>query len=123
MEFVKVDRNFGENLFQYELALNHDVYLLKNDKILGYGFIMNSQKDTIYFHILEEYRGNGYGTMLFHNLLEVVKKSLSYKDIELSVRKDDLRSKRILEGCCGVEVLEKDNKVFYVVPLKKKSVK
>lgn len=121
MEFVKVDKSFCNQLFLDELSSDSDVYILKDDTILGYGFIYNTNKDMIYFHILEEYRGNGYGTILFQKILDVLKEQKKLNSIELAIPAEDVRCNRILKKFGGVETHSENKKVYYVIPLEKKS--
>ena len=66
-----------------ELNINNEdeVYALKKDnQILGYGIINNTKENKVEFFILEKYRSNGYGKIIFQ-LLKDKLKDKGYKEI------------------------------------------
>lgn len=116
MEFVEIDKNQFENLFNYKVE-NTLIYTLKDEKIVGYGFIKNDEDNQLNIHVLEKYRGNGYGTILFKNLLNVIDDK---KEINLTVSKENIPINRIIKSSGGILVFEGSKCSNYIIPLKNK---
>lgn len=99
------------------------IYVLKEKDILGYGFIKKVSKNPICVYVLDKYRGNGYGTILFRNLLDVIKKNSideelqDKKEIYFTLSKEEGRIHRIIRRSGGMVVFEDGNSVSYVLPL------
>ena len=114
-ELVKIDNS---NLKELALADTDKVYALKNDsKILGYGIINESKPNKIELSILEKYRSNGYGKILFKLLIEKLKER-NYKDIMLTISKENIPMKNIIEAQNGLLVSNNKDNIQYIIKLK-----
>ena len=102
-----------------------DKYIFVNDKkdILGIATIDNSVKvNKIKISILDEYRGNGYGKMLFQKLIEEYKSN--YNDINLRFEvNDENRINSILYRFGGINISNNNGKLLYILPVNRKGMK
>ena len=69
LELVKIKEDFYSEFDKFiTLTEPTYLYLLKlNDKTIGYANISkenNKEKNMLYLYIIEQYRGNGYGSKL-----------------------------------------------------------
>ena len=95
-----------------------EVYeLVKDEIVIGYGIINKDVNNMATIYILEKYRGNGYGKILFELILEKIKE-LGDKEIYLTFDKNNIRMKRIIIGKQGLEISIDDDKITYVIPVK-----
>ena len=119
MEFIKVN-----NEIVNELNINDtnekEVYILKiNNQIVGFGYILtNPQKENniISFFIKKEHQSNGYGTILFKNLLNIIKEK-GHKKIELTIEKENYKTINIIEKFNGIHISTNMNLVKYIIPI------
>ena len=91
--------------------------LLKDDSVIGYGVINQDIRNMITIYILEEYRGNGYGKILFELILEKIKE-LGHKEIYLTFDKNNIMMKKIVVSKSGLEISLDGDKVTFVIPIK-----
>ncbi len=91
--------------------------LVKDDFVIGYGVINKDVKNMITVYILEEYRGNGYGKILFEMLLEKIKE-MGHKEIYLTFDKNNIMMKKIVIAKNGLEISNDNDKVTYVIPVR-----
>lgn len=81
----------------YIPSLNGILFSLTIDgKIVGYARLENIENNPIEIYVLQQYRGNGYGTVLYKNILAELKKS-NLKDFKTSIDKENYIMTRILE--------------------------
>lgn len=114
-ELVNIDNS---NLKELALADTDEVYALKKDsKILGYGIINETKPNKIELSILEEYRSNGYGEILFKLLIEKLKEK-NYKDIILTISKENIPMKNIIEAQSGLLISNNKDNIKYIIKLK-----
>jgi len=90
--------------------------LVKDDTVIGYGVINQDVRNMITIYILEEYRGNGYGKILFDMILEKIK-GLGHKEIYLTFDKNNIMMKKIVLAKSGLEISIDNDKVTYVMPI------
>ena len=111
-----IDKNI-EIPFEYN---NEDkIYVLKNDNdFIGYGKIILNQdnKDILYFMIKPEYQSNGYGTMLYEKLLQVLKDN-NYKDIVIHISNDNIKAINIINKFRNIHTTTIKGISEYIVPI------
>ena len=91
--------------------------MVKDDSVIGYGVINQDIRNMITIYILEEYRGNGYGKILFELIIEKIKE-LGYKEIFLTFDKNNIMMKKIVVAKSGLEISIDNDKVTFVIPVK-----
>ena len=112
LDFVKVNK---EEYYIYkeitDLSNVGHFYLLKqNNMIIGFGKINNDDyENKIEIYILTEYRGNGYGKMLFGNLLDELKNE-NIPDISVFIDTTDIVQRKIVEDFKGILVCKSKDK-------------
>lgn len=75
---------------------NSDKYIIKKENItIGEGYIFNREDNQIFVYIKPEFRSNGYGSLLFEKLLNIVKKG----DIKI------LKFKIETQNVCGINII------------------
>lgn len=116
MVLVRLNKKTIEqmNIFGYE-----NVYILKNqNKILGIGMYKNELDiNMIYLMIYEQYRGNGYGTILLKNILSMLKDK-AYKEIILEFENSNQKCINLISKFGAVQLSTKDNLVRYLLPIR-----
>ncbi len=118
MEFIKLNEtNFKKNI-NANINFACDIYALKNQNILGYG-LLKEDKTNLYIYVKKEFRGNGYGTKIFNELIDIIRKNTNYSDISLSINKEDIRTNNIIKNNGGIEVSKEKNNITYIIPLNK----
>ena len=90
--------------------------LVEDNTVIGYGVINQDIRNMVTIYILEEYRGNGYGKVLFEMILEKIKE-LGYKEIYLTFDKNNIMMKKIIVAKRGLEISIDSDKVTYVIPV------
>lgn len=117
MEFIKVDK---EKISDLEINANEDVevYLLKNkDILLGYGIINERLKDNIiYIYVYNEYRSNGYGSIIFKYLYDVLK-GKGIKELLFTIDSNN-RFNNIIFKYNAIHLGTKNGVIKYVVVVK-----
>lgn len=91
--------------------------MVKDDSVIGYGVINQDVRNMITIYILEEYRGNGYGKILFELIIEKIKE-LGHKEIFLTFDKNNIMMKKIVVAKSGLEISIDNDKVTFVIPVK-----
>ena len=92
-----------------------DAYALKlEDTLIGYGKINNDLSNKIEIFIVPEYRGNGYATQLFNNLISEIKDT---KYIYLTFQNTNIIAKRIVEKKGGKQESINNGIVRYILPI------
>lgn len=115
MIFYKIDNKV---LNDFNLKENDNAYILENEKnIIGYGIITFDSNNIIEIFIKEEFRGNGYGKYLFGKMLEELKKE-NYKDIKLTIKKENYRIKNIITFYDGKQLYTNEQEEAYILELK-----
>lgn len=103
-----------------ELNVNNEdeVYALKKDnQILGYGIINNTKENKVEFSIPEKYRSNGYGKIIFQ-LLKDKLKDKGYKEITITISKENIPARNIIESQNGLLISNNKDNMKYVINLK-----
>ncbi|HIR49232.1 MAG TPA: GNAT family N-acetyltransferase [Candidatus Faecimonas gallistercoris] len=110
---INIDK---ELMKKYKLS-EHDLFYIAdfNTKEIGYGIIKQGETNKIEIYIYEKYQGNGYGSFLFGKLLKEIDTHL-----ELKVKLDNEKMKRIILKYNGKELSRNGKYVIYVVPKIKK---
>ncbi len=94
---------------------NSESYVLKKENsIIGYGKINKAEDNKIEIFILPEYRGNGYGKILFKNLIDKIN-NLDF--ISITFDNNNIIAKRITEGFGGKQDSLVNGVVRYIIPL------
>ena len=97
-----------------ELNVNNEdeVYALKKDnQILGYGIINDTKENKVEFSILEKYRSNGYGKIIFKLLKDKL------KDITITISKENIPVRNIIESQNGLLISNNKDNMKYVINL------
>lgn len=116
LELVKVDKNINQirEIVDYE-----DIYkLVKDDKIIGYGTINKDKENIIYVFIEQDLRGNGYGKILFSEMIKIIEK-LGYKDVKIIFKRENIQMLKITEKMGGLHLSSKEGEVQYLIPISK----
>ena len=113
MDFYKIDNKIINNLKE-----DADAYVLEKYKnIIGYGVVSVDNNNIIEVFIKEEYRSNGYGKLLFGKMLEVLKIK-KYKEVTLTIKKDNYRIKNIISYYGGKQLYTNNEEESYILPIK-----
>lgn len=114
---VLCDMNEAEKK-EYNFDLGDDYYTYKNnDLVIGYARINVIEPYQIYIFVNENIRGNGYGTKLFQEVLDILKKN-GVSQIETETSIGNIAMIRILEHYNGKEITRYGGMVHYIVPVK-----
>ena len=116
MDIYQMDNKIINNLNLKETTSGY--ILEKEGNVIGYGIISYDSNNIIEIVIKEEYRSNGYGKYLFGKLLEVLKKQ-DYKDIKLTIKKENYRIKNIITYYGGQQLCTFPNEESYIIPINK----
>lgn len=97
---------------------NSNKYILKAEsKELGYAYIyLNNSINNIYFFIHPQHRSNGYGSLLFSNIINELKTTTEYPFIKLDVEKTNVHTNNIIAKSGGL-ILSEDNNTHWIVKL------
>lgn len=90
--------------------------LTNNNETIGFGTINKDNNNLLSVYIKDEYRGNGYGTELFNNLLSHAR-NMGYNDAKLTVSKHNTPAIKMIQGANGFETSTNNEYASYVVPL------
>lgn len=97
-----------------------DKYLLidQNKNIVGLSTIDDALEfNKIKINIIEEYRGNGYGKLLFNKTLEEYKKKYNDKELIFKIHNQNLFN-NILYKFGAVNIDNDDGILEFILPLK-----
>lgn len=103
-----------------ELNVNNkdEVYALKKDnQILGYGIISDTKENKVEFSILKKYRGTGHGKIIF-KLLKDKLKDWGYKEITITIPKENIPARNIIESQNGLLIPNNKDNMKYVINLR-----
>lgn len=107
-----------KNSNNFEFDETNTTYILEKEKtIIGYGFLKSDSNNVIEIFIKEEYQSNGYGKYLFSKMHEVLKNE-NYKDIKLTIKKDNYRIKNIIIFYGGKQLYTTATEESYILPIK-----
>lgn len=118
MDFIKITNPNLKNILSEEDISNSHIYMLKEDKPLGYGLIKDEKE--IYIYVPEHLRNKGYGNLIFKNILNKLK-DLKYSKIQITVQSNNIEINKIINSNGGIEVSEEQNNITYIIPLNKKT--
>lgn len=95
-----------------------DCYKYKKDnKEIGLGVINNDENDKIFIYIKKDLRGNGYGKLLFTEVLnELIKRG--YEHINVKFGKENIQMLKIVEYNGGLQISTDKKTVKYLIPIK-----
>lgn len=97
--------------------INSDKYILQdNEKQIGYGYIIDSEINPIDIFINEEERSNGYGELLFSQLLKIIKQD-NKKPLIFEVKKTNYRISNIISKLGALHITTIEDKNRWVFPL------
>lgn len=92
IELIKLSENDVKDL-NFENLDKKEVYAFKKDAVtIGISYINNIDKNSniLWIYILAEYQSNGYGTLLFDEMLKILKE-MGYKEFILNIDKANTR--------------------------------
>ena len=98
---------------EYELTY----YFYYNDQIIGTGALRKDDTNMMLFYIKPNYRGNGYGTILFNNLAETARELYSIEEMNLMINKDNIRAIRIIKHKKNIIIGEDSKFVNYKIKI------
>lgn len=101
--------------FNFNLSDNYYTYK-KNNLTIGYARVNVVEPYQIYIFINADIRGNGYGTKLFSEVLNILKNN-SVTQIAIETPISNRAMVRILEHYNGKEVTRYDDIAHYIVPI------
>jgi len=103
----------------YNETVDKYIYVNSNKDILGLVTIDDSQLfNKIKINVMEEFRGNGYGKVIFKKALEEYKINYMDKDLRFEI-KDESRLNNILCELGGINIANNNGILVYVLPLVK----
>lgn len=115
MNFTKLEKNLIKEL-NINIDKKDEVYaLIKDKKIIGIGIIY-IDKNTINLCISENYQSNGYGTILFKNLLKKLKE-YNYKEICIQVQRENVKLRKIIEKYENINISTNNGILEYIVKI------
>lgn len=115
MRFYQIEKNLIKTLSLEDINM---AYALEhNNNIIGYGLLTTNSNNIVEIIIKEEYRSNGYGKYLFGKMLEELKKQ-NYKDIKLTINKENYRMKNIIIYYGGQQLCTLSTEEMYILPIK-----
>jgi len=115
IEFDKMNMIEKQSL---KFNLSDNLFSLKLDsKIIGYGKVTDNYNNRIEIYIEQDYRGNGYGKILFEKMIDVIK-NLNLNDVHITSPKQNIQMKKIITDFGGKQVSIDDEIVQYILPLK-----
>lgn len=89
---------------------------LKDDEMIGVASINKDNEDKVYIFIKKELRGNGYGKILFSEVIKELKNK-GYSEVIIRFEKDNIQMLKIVNHNGGKHI-STDNKIMrYVVPI------
>lgn len=97
---------------------NSNKYLFKaGNKELGYAYIFHNKSiNNVYFFINPQFRSNGYGFLLFKNVIKELKNTTNYSHINLDIEQSNPHANNII-GKCGGLILSKDSQTHWLLKL------
>ena len=101
--------------YNFNLSDNYYAYK-KNDLTIGYARVNVVEPYQIYIFINVDIRGNGYGTKLFNEVLNILRAN-NVTQIEAETPIGNRAMIRILEHYNGKEVTRYNDIVHYIVPV------
>lgn len=115
---VNLSKMNEEAKIRYNFPIDSECYILKKDeKTLGYSKIEILENNIdLFIFITEEERGNGYGKLLFKELLKIIKEK-NINNFEISVPHNNLPLVRIIDSNKGIEVSRKEKVAKYIIIL------
>ena len=93
----------------HEDNINKVYKYLKDDTIIGNAIITNDEDNKVNIYIEESYRGNGYGKVLFKEILSIINK-------DITVKTNNPIMKSIIAYYNGIELSTNKGVTTYRVP-------
>ena len=90
--------------------------LLKDSKMIGTAIIKQDEDDRLYIFIKKELRGNGYGKILFSEILKELK-NRGYNDITIKFQKNNIPMLKIVTSNGGLHLSTDEQMVKYIIPI------
>ena len=91
--------------------------LLEDNKMIGVASINKDEEDKVYIFIKKELRGNGYGKILFAEIIKELNKK-SYKKIIVKFEKENIQMLKIVTSNKAQHLSTDNGTVKYLVPIK-----
>ncbi len=108
MELLKLKNSDKQNSVKY---------LLKKDGItIGCGYVFNREINPIEIYIDEKHQSNGYGKLLFNNLIKVLKKEKTPGAIFV-LPQTNYKMINIVSKAGGVQISQDNNNVKLIIKL------
>lgn len=119
INFIKIDSNLMAS--QVLSKKNGEFYSLNvDDKPIGFGRFENCEENPIEIFVVENYRGNGYGTTLFKEMLKIAKNN-NISKVKFIISNDNYIANRIVTHAKGIKVSTINNNSVYVLPISNNS--
>ena len=88
----------------------------KDDKTIGAAAINKAEEDNVYIFIKKDYRGNGYGKILFSNIIEELKQK-NYSKVIVCFDKNNIQMTKIINDNNGLHISTDKEIVKYLIPI------
>jgi len=116
MVLVKLNK---KTIAEMNISGYKNVYILKKEnEILGVGMYSSDlDVNMIYFMVYDQYRGNGYGSILLKNLLFILKNE-QHKEIILEFENSNKKCINLISKFGAIQLSTRDNLVRYLLPVR-----
>ncbi len=92
-------------------------YLLKKDSItIGCGYVFNREINPIEIYIDEKNQSNGYGKLLFNDLIKVLKKGKTPGAI-FELPQTNFKMVNIISQAGGVQIFQNKDTIKFIIKL------
>ena len=108
MKILQTKISDKEKSFKYELVLD--------DKVLGYGYIINRAINPIEVYIGQQYQSNGYGKVLFNGLLELLRQR-HIKGTVFELKDEQYKFQNIILQAGAIQVSRNGSIVKYILKI------
>lgn len=96
---------------------NSEKYLLMDgDRQIGYGYIIETEMNPIEIFVNEEERSNGYGKLLFKNLIQIAKEN-GKNALFFEIKRENYRFTNIVSSSGARRIGTNDGITKWVLPL------
>lgn len=109
-DFGEIKQKFPESKYCYQF--------FEDDKTIGAVSVNNSEEDALYLFIRKELRGNGYGKILFAEILKKLKEN-NYQKIIVQFNKKNMQMLKIIDDYNGMHISTDCNIIKYLIPIEK----
>ena len=88
----------------------------KDERFIGIAAINRDEEDKIYIYIKQELRGNGFGKLLFKELLKELKNK-GIKSVKVKIDRKNIQIFKIIVDCGGINLSNDGEISSYIIPI------